>query len=134
MSISHGVKREKGKRGTKGVMILLSARGKRAYERRGSIYKTYGDRVLAVKLRVVDNHGSDIDITIIVAYAPTSGHSEEEREDFFMCMGEAYADVAKGEIVVTGADMNASVGTCRTVEGHLEDDMDGVCDDVSCSV
>ena len=129
MSISHGVKREKGKRGTKGVMILLSARGKRAYERRGSIYKTYGDRVLAVKLRVVDNHGSDIDITIIVAYAPTSGHSEEEREDFFMCMGEAYADVAKGEIVVTGADMNASVGTCRTVEGHLEDDMDGVCDD-----
>uniref|UniRef100_A0A0G4HGF0 Endonuclease/exonuclease/phosphatase domain-containing protein n=1 Tax=Chromera velia CCMP2878 TaxID=1169474 RepID=A0A0G4HGF0_9ALVE len=49
-------------------------------------------------------------VTLISAYAPTSGAGDEEVAEFYRDLGEAVRKVPNGNLVIIGGDFNARVG------------------------
>ena len=111
MSINHGLQEKECRRGSLGVMIVLSPRAKAAYVRGGCKQKTYGRRVLSVLLVLEDPQGKVMKIRLVSAYAPTSNHAEDMHELFRGHLRQAARDAKQNnEILVVGADINASCG------------------------
>ena len=51
-----------------------------------------------------------MNITVIQAYAPTTGHGDEEVEDFYSQLQEVLDESPKKDIIVVQGDWNAKIG------------------------
>ena len=69
-------------------------------------YCALSDRILLVRI-----HGKPFNLPIIQVYAPTSGSSEEEIEDFYSDLEDAYKKCGNQNIVIVMGDLNAKVGS-----------------------
>ena len=85
-----------------GVGLLLS----KAVSQSVMGYHAMSDRVLVVKI-----HDQPFDLSIIQVYAPTSASTEEEIEDFYSDLEDAYGKCSNQDIVIFMDDMNAEVGS-----------------------
>ena len=68
-------------------------------------YCALSDRILLVRI-----HGKPFNLSIIQVYAPTSASSEEEIEDFYIDLEDAYKKCGNHDIVAVMGDLNAKVG------------------------
>ena len=68
-------------------------------------YCALSDRILLVRI-----HGKPFNLSIIQVYAPTSASSEEEIEEFYSDLEEAYKKCGNRDIVIVMGDLNAKVG------------------------
>jgi hypothetical protein len=77
--INHGLSVKPCKRGTLGVVIVLSWETRKAWERAGSKILCLGPRILATRLRI---HGTSrrrpLTLFLVSAYAPNSGKPQAE--------------------------------------------------------
>ena len=127
VTINHGPDEKLCRRGSLGVMVVLSPEAVKAYERGGSMRQTYGLRVLSVKLVLLDDKKREVKLRVVSAYAPTSAASKEEKELYEDNLGQAISDTAEDEILIIGADTNASCGRDNVKlhagkSGHIPDD------------
>jgi hypothetical protein len=99
------------RRGSLGVAILLSKEAKEAWKAAGSQIMRYGLRVMATRLRV-RGWQKDVELTIFLvsSYSPVGDAPQEEREEYFVNLQQAYDDCGASEILVCGMDANGSVG------------------------
>ena len=70
------------------------------------------DRIIYVKIQ-----GSPININLIQVYAPTTGHDDEEVEDFYQKLNKVREQAKSHEITIVMGDLNAKIGQGR--EGDL---------------
>ena len=68
-------------------------------------YCALSDRILLVRI-----HGKPFNLPRIQVYAPTSASLEEEVEDFYIDLEDAYKKCGNHDIVIVMGDMNAKVG------------------------
>ena len=68
-------------------------------------YCALSDRILLVRI-----HGKPFNLSIIQVYAPTSASSEEEIEDFYSDLEDAYKKCGNQHILTVMGDLNAKVG------------------------
>ena len=68
-------------------------------------YCALSDRILLVRI-----HGKPFNLSIIQVYALTSASSEEEIEDFYSDLGDAYKKCGNQDIVLVMGDLNVKVG------------------------
>ena len=85
--INHGIQTAANGRTRKGVAILLSPIAYKSWIRSGSIMMTYGDRVIAIELKLPNKHVA----RIISGYAPDSSYSETDRVHYQDSLHEAIA-------------------------------------------
>ena len=69
------------------------------------VYCALSHRILLVRI-----HGKPFNLSIIQVYAPTSASSEEEIEDFYSNLEDAYKECGNHDIVIVMGDLNAKVG------------------------
>lgn len=104
-------------RGSGGVGILLSKRGRDAWERAGSPDPTYAPeingvaRAMEISLVFLDNRNNKVEYFVISAYHPDSGKSAEEHEEFINHLSDLYSTVPSNAIIISGEDVNASLST-----------------------
>ena len=115
ITINHGLQEKDCRRGRLGVMIVLGPLAKAAYERGGCKNKTYGLRIVTVRLVLQDAKDKIIKIKLVSAYAPTSSATEAEKQTFKDHLRRVVMDTNEDEILVIGADINASCGTNRAL-------------------
>ena len=68
-------------------------------------YGALSDRILLVRI-----HGKPFNFSIIQVYAPMSASSEEEIEDFYSDLEDAYKKCGNQDIVLVMGDLNVKVG------------------------
>jgi len=118
----HGLAANTCNRGQLGVAIVLDTDIQHAFEQAGSWKKAYGNRILAVRLRTKDMKGKPLRLFVVVGYAPTFQHTQEEREEFHQNFNDCMAEIGKDEIPVMGLDANAKLGiAARGTVGRLEE-------------
>ena len=62
-------------------------------------------RLISIRLRA-----APFNITIIQAYAPTTGHDDDEVEDFYDQIQEIIDEASKKDIIIVQGDWNAKIG------------------------
>ena len=111
LSINHGPDEKLCRRGSLGVMIILSPLAKAAYERGGCKKKVYGLRIVSVLLVMEDEKGKMIKLRLVSAYAPTSSATDDKHDMFRGHLRQVVQDAQQqDEILIVGADINASCG------------------------
>ena len=88
----------------RGVGMILSEKAKKALKG----YCPVDDRLMYASFR-----GYPRDITVIVAYAPTTDHSEEEVEAFYEAVEKVMEETPKDNIKFLVGDWNAKIRTGR---------------------
>ena len=68
-------------------------------------YRPVSSRLISIRLRA-----APLNITIIQAYAPTSGHDDSEIDHFYQQLQETTDQTPKKDILVEQGDWNAKVG------------------------
>ena len=96
ITINHGLQEKDCRRGRLGVMIVLGPLAKAAYERGGCKNKTYGLRIVTVRLVLQDAKDKIIKIKLVSAYAPTSSATEVEGNG--MCLPHAHRFVFRSTV------------------------------------
>jgi hypothetical protein len=95
-------------RGSCGVGIALGEKGIQAWKDAGSqVFNDFGPCLVAVRLQVKDNKGKDVGIFLASLYR----HTEWDWEEFETTMDRYLAKKEPGDIVLIGADCNASMGS-----------------------
>ena len=92
-----------------GVGLLLS----KVVSKAVLVYCALSDWILLVRI-----HGKPFNLSIIQIYAPTSVSSEEEIEDFYSDLEDAYKKCGNQEIVIVMGDLNAKVEWQEIVGKH----------------
>ena len=116
LSINHGPDEKLCRRGSLGVMIILSPLAKAAYERGGCKKKVYGLRIVSVLLVMEDEKGKTIKLRLVSAYAPTSNATDDKHDMFRGHLRQVVQDAQRqDEILIVGADINASCGRHGTM-------------------
>jgi len=110
VTVNHGPKEKLCRRGSLGVMIVLSPAAVEAYVRGGNRRQAYGLRVLALDLVMLDGKDRPVKMRVVSAYAPTSQATAQEKEDYEMHLARAIEDTAQDTVLIIGADVNASCG------------------------
>ena len=113
VTVNHGPKEKLCKRGSLGVMIVLSPAAVEAYVRGGNRRMTYGLRVLALDLVLMDGKDKPVKMRIVSAYAPSSQATIQEKEDYEANLSHAIEDTAQDTVLIIGADVNASCGPSK---------------------
>ena len=80
--LEHGLAEKVCHRGSQGVAIVLSPDAREVWERAGSLRMTFGERILATRLIVLDSQKRPLTIFLVSAYAPDSGRPVEEHEAY----------------------------------------------------
>jgi len=107
-------------RGQLGVAIVLDTDVQHVFEQADSWKKAYGNRILAARLRTKDAKGKPLRLFVVVGYAPTLQHTQEEREEFQQNFDDCMTEIGKDEIPVIGLDANAQlVTTANGTAGRL---------------
>ena len=86
--INHGYPERRCSRGSGGVGFVLSPEARKAWEAAGSKVMHFGERIVAIKLRITDMNGQRLDVMMVSAYAPVGASPVEEREAFLAELGE----------------------------------------------
>ena len=101
-------------RGTKGVAIYLSRTASRAYDAAGCQCYHEGLRNIAVRLMANTAGGGRRSIArgvfLLNSYAPTSGHSDQEWDDYYCDLSTVLGHMQNGDLLVWCTDGNASIG------------------------
>jgi exonuclease III len=108
--MNHGPKEKLCKRGSLGVAIALSPDARKAWERAGSQRLYFGLRIIATRLRIIDNASRPLMIFLVSAYSPTGAAPQAEREEYAAQLQQCINSCRKGEVLVIGTDANASPG------------------------
>ena len=113
-----GKKQQEG-RGSCGVGIALGGKGIQAWKDAGSlVFDGFGPCLMATRLLVKDDRGKDVGIHLISLYR----HTDWDWGEFQATLDRCVAKKRPGDIVLIGADGNASMGS-----NHL-----GVCGNRTC--
>ena len=107
--LEHGLAEKVCHRGSQGVAIVLSPDARKAWERAGSLRMTFGERILATRLIVLDSQKRPLTIFLVSAYAPDSSRPVEEHEAYANNLQRCF-QACGNAILVTGTDANASIG------------------------
>ena len=82
-------------------------------EAAGSKVMYFGERIVAIKLRITDMNGQSLDVMMVSAYAPVGASPVEEREAFLSELGGCEDACGALEVWVVSTDANVSLGTKR---------------------
>ena len=97
-------------RGSMGVAIVLGVEASKAWRRGGNQTFRFGNRIIAVRLTLLDDKSKKVNILFASAYAPDSSKTKEEIDEFYMNLGALVDLCDANETLICGADLNASVG------------------------
>jgi len=111
--INHGHPERRCNRGSGGVGFVLSPNARLAWEAAGSKVMYYGERIVAIKLKIPDASGREVDVMMASAYAPIGASPVEERETFLAELAECENACGANEVWAASIDANASLGTRR---------------------
>jgi len=109
--LHHGQAVKTYNRGQLGVAIVFNTDAQHAFKQAGSWKKAYGNHILAARLRTKDAKGKPLRLFVVVGYAPTFQHTQEEREEFQQSFDNCMTEIREDEIPVMGLDANAQLGT-----------------------
>jgi exonuclease III len=109
VSILHGPQERMSRRGSLGVAIVLSPEAWKGVRKAGCKIDYYGLRIMAVSITLTDENSKDVSIRLITAYAPHSGCTEQEKEEYESMLALAIASCGEQEILIIGSDTNASL-------------------------
>lgn len=109
--IHFGLPTKPCRRGSLGVAIILSPRTATMWKNAGNRIYHYGSRILATRLQARDKDNNPVKLFIASAYSPVSTASPTERATYLDHLSQCITACKKDEILVVGADCNASVGT-----------------------
>ena len=113
--IGHGFEEARCRRGSGGVGLLLGPAGRKAWETAGSEVHYFGERILAVRLQILDERRRVVKLWLVSAYSPDSSYPADVREAFRVELGQCFEATRAGEVPVVSIDANASMG--RREEG-----------------
>ena len=99
-----------------GVAIALSPRAAQAWRKGGAVIKTYGTRIILVKLKP----GGDQTLALTSQYRPHGARPAAERTEYDTQFDLLSQECKAGEILASGQDVNCDLGT-----GHGQ--RDAVC-------
>ena len=116
--VRHNAEGKSGERG--GVAIVLDPTATAAWGRSGNVVEHFSTRVMGVKLQFADKHGTENNVRVFSAYAPTSGHHAVAHTAFHDALADAQYWCADSDIVVNGGDFNASIGICSKTDASHE--------------
>jgi len=102
LSINHGPDEKLCRRGSLGVMIILSPLAKAAYERGGCKKKVYGLRIVSVLLVMEDEKGKTIKLRLVSAYAPTSSATDDKHDMFRGHLRQVVQDAQRQDEILIG--------------------------------
>ena len=109
--INVGPTERRCKRGSLGVGILLSPQATEAWERAGAeTLNGFGERVMGVRLELMDLMGLPVRILLGAAYAPVGASEVEVRAEFRQQLARLVEEAKVDEILLIGGDLNASMG------------------------
>jgi hypothetical protein len=113
--IGHGFQEAKCRRGSGGVGLMLGPAARKAWEAAGSAVHHFGERILAVRLQVLDERKQVVKLWLVSAYAPDSGHPAEEREAFRVELGRCFEAARAAEVTEDHEAWRAVVNAGRRV-------------------
>ena len=114
--IHHGPKEKLSRRGSLGVSIVLNPTAYLGFKAAGSKCDYYGLRIIAITIKLKDAKGKDIFIRLISAYAPHSGCTGEEKEQYESDLSRAIISCGDNEILIVGSDTNASLSCIKETD------------------
>ena len=121
VTIHHGPKEKQNRRGSLGVAIVLSPEAWKGVIDAGNKIDYYGQRIIAISIALKDGKGEIVKLRLISAYAPDSSKSTEEHALYEKQLAEAIASCEEDEMLIIGADMNASFGHLSRDQIHQSD-------------
>ena len=77
--LEHGLATKVFPRGSQGVTTALGPEARKAWERAGSLRITFGPRILATRLTIMDQQKRPVSLFLVSAYAPDTDQSPEGR-------------------------------------------------------
>ena len=106
----HGLKEKTNRRGSLGVAIMLSPEAWQAVQAAGNqMPDYYGMRIIAVTMKLKDCKGKEIRVRLVSAYAPHSGSTDAEKEQYEVDLDLATRSCGENEILIICTDANASL-------------------------
>ena len=82
---------------------MLPPNGVAAWKRAGQmVYDTFGSRVMAARLNMVDKDRVDVNIHLVSAYAPVGRAPQREWDCFFAALDACIASKQNGDILLIG--------------------------------
>ena len=105
-----GLEEKDCNRGRLGVAIILGKEARKGFEKAGSQKLTYGDRIMAIRIEVEDGKRAPVRLFLVAAYAPTSNALPSIREEYYSNLDICINSCKRGEVLILGADVNASMG------------------------
>ena len=102
--INHGYPERRCNRGSGGVGFVLSPEARKAWKAAGSKVVHFGERIVAIKLRITDTKGQKLDVMMVSAYAPVGASPADEREAFLADLQESEQTCGNKEVWVTSID------------------------------
>jgi len=112
-----------------GVAIILCPEWYHYWQKSGSIQKRIPAadtaRLLAIELKIPTQNCKNKEkrnkvITLVTSYHPHSGYTDEETDFFNQQIADLYTSIPDNNIVIMGADINASIGS-RTSNNNERD-------------
>ena len=119
--ITNGPIEDKNRIG-KGVAILFGPQATKAWRASGERILRYGERIVAVQFELKVKRKTH-HVRIVSAYAPHSGYSQSEREEYLSQLDTCISDCSSFERLIIGTDTNASIGIRNS--NDLEDRVRG---------
>ena len=105
----------------RGVGIILAPRLIKAWDATQRATLRPSDRVLAIRVKLVDGEGKDIYFCFVSAYRPISSASEAEQQEFNDAWEAAMTFAHDNDTLIVFTDANASIG----IGGRGSGDHDG---------
>ena len=106
----HGLKEKINRRGSLGVAIMLSPEAWKGVKAAGNqVPDYYGKRIMAVTMKLKDCKGKEVMVRLVSAYAPHSGCTDGEKDQYEVELDLAIRSCGEDEILIIGSDTNASL-------------------------
>jgi exonuclease III len=97
-----------------GVAIVLSKDAQMAWKKAGSEILRFGDRILAIRLSVLDEKKRVLILFLAVSYSPIGGADASTRSKYYSDLQDCVHACKKNEFFIMGTDGNASMGVRST--------------------
>lgn len=111
--LQHGLSQPVCARGSQGVAIVLSPEAEEARQRAGGLKFTFGPRIVATRLTLLDANKKEVKIFLVSSYAPnfkTNLTSDAELQQYYQQLDECVNFCKSDEVLIIGTDANASIG------------------------
>ncbi len=111
--IQHGSESKSNVKGrtSGGVAIIVSLDAVRSWIAAGSCVMHFGNRILAIKLKMEDIKAKPVTVVLATAYAPIGVAKESVRNTFSTDMDHLMEASKSNEVLLICIDANASLGT-----------------------